>query len=177
MCRRITIALLLLFLAAVEPAISCSSVVLDADIEDPVAAAFARATFVFVGEVENVETVTEWHTMADGRSVSIDVQTTRIKVLQAWKGSKKADDTVTYRRERYCTCCWSAQPGEQWIVYAAGVESTLAILPRSAKAGFDSADIPLIERVLRGEPTREFSIEVPEPHLALAADEPQRAQP
>jgi len=180
MNRGTTIALLLC-LAAVDPAFSCSTVVGIEPFEDRVADAFAQATFVFLGEVESVETVMKRHTLATGRIVSDKVQIARLKVLKSWKGDEKAADLVVSHAEQWDSgCTWTVRPGEQWLVYASSVDPVLTISARNAQPALDSADIPVIERILRGEPAREVpepSIEVPEPNIAFEADALERAQP
>ncbi|HKS55526.1 MAG TPA: hypothetical protein VJS12_09585 [Steroidobacteraceae bacterium] len=168
MNRGVTIAFLLCSFA-VEPAISCSIDLIDHS-ADRVADAFAQATFVFLGEVESVETVTKRYTRADGRIISHAVQIARIKVLKPWKGDKKAGDMVVSHAEPGSAHGWRVRPREQWLLYVSNVEPTLSVFSRSPQPALNSADIPVIERILRGEPAREaceFSIEVPEPHIAF----------
>lgn len=134
--------------------------------------AFAEATFVFLGEVESVATSTDSRTGANGRRISLDVQVARIKVLKSWKGSKKTGDTVvTQTTTTCCLCGLAVKKKEQLVVYAYGEEPLeLSICSRTSDAGRKSADIPVIERILLGEPARQIGIGVPEPDIAFEAD-------
>ena len=166
----ITTIALALCLAAVEPAISCSCVVNGSGLfEDQVEDAFGRATFVFLGEVESVKTAAESHAMANGRRVSLDVQVAHIKVLKIWKGSRKAGDIVVAQTTTTCCLCGLAvKAKQQLLVYAYGAEPIeLSVCSRTTDTGSHSPDIPVIERILRGEPAREISIEVPEPNKTM----------
>lgn len=166
MTRTAMIALAVL-LAAAEPAVSCTCVVGAGLFEDHVADAFADATFVFLGQIESVESATDFVTGADGRTSSLDVQVARIEVLKSWKGSKKAGDLVVTRTTTTCCLCGlDVKADQQLLVYAYGAEPlALSYCSRTSDAGANSEDIPVIERILRGEPLRPMPIEVPEPQL------------
>jgi hypothetical protein len=137
--------------------------------EDQVEAALAEATFVFLGEVDSLETVTQSHTMASGRMVSSDVQVARIKVLKIWKGSGKTGDILLAQTTTTCCLCGLAvKAKQQLLVYTRGVEPIeLSVCSRTTSAGSHSPAIPVIERILRGEPARGISIEVPEPNKTM----------
>jgi hypothetical protein len=163
--RQILKLILILGLGAARPAISCTCVKHEELFEDQVAAAFAEATSVFFGEVDSVETFAETETMADGRQVSTEGQRVHIKVLKSWKGDKKAGEVVLARTITTCCLCGLAvKPHERWLIYAYGAEPiSLSVCSRTKKTDLGSADIPVIERLRRGEPARESSIELPEP--------------
>jgi hypothetical protein len=176
-----TLALvLLLYFAAIESAVSCTCVLSKELFEDRVAEAFETATSVVFGEVEAVEAAVETDTMANGHKVSHDVQLARIKVIKSWKGGKKAGDVLRTRTTTTCCLCGlEVRVGERWLVYGYGDEPIeLSICSRSAKTDLRSADIPVIERILRGEPARTVpDLKVPEPNIAFRADAPERARP
>jgi hypothetical protein len=160
--------IVILFLAAARPAIACSCVAHEGLPEDQVAEAFATATSVFFGEVESVRTIVEKNTMANGRPSSTEVQVARIKVLRSWKGEKKAGALVLARTTTTCCLCGlDVKRHEQFLVYAYGEEPiSLSICSRTKKTDLSSPDVPIIERILRGEPAREIPIQLPQPNVA-----------
>jgi hypothetical protein len=176
---RVLKLILILCLGSARTAISCSCVEHEGLLEDRVAEAFAIATVVFFGEVESVETVVEKNTMASGRQVSTEAQVAHIKVLRSWKGDKKAGDVVLARTTTTCCLCGLAvKQQERLLVYAYGeAPISLSICSRTTKTDLGSADIPVLERIKRGEPAREPSIRLPEPNIAFKADAPEGARP
>jgi hypothetical protein len=161
----------ILCLVAAAPALSCSCVEREPIFEDQVAEAFATATSVFFGEVESVETFVETPTMADRKAassqgltaLSTEWQVVHIKVLRSWKGDKKPGDRILARTIMRYFCGMEMMPRERWLVYAYSDEPiSVSQCSRSRRTTLDSPDIPIIERIRRGEPARE---PLPEPHI------------
>lgn len=157
--------ILILGLGVATPAMSCTCADREALFEDQVAEAFARATSVFFGEVESVESFVEKKSMGNGRQISTEGQVVHVKVLKSWKGDKKVGERVLARTITSCCMCGIAvRPHERWLVYSYGDEPiSLSQCSRTKKTDLHSPDIPVIERIKRGEPARELPPELPEP--------------
>lgn len=167
--NRVSMIALVLCLALVEPAIGCSCAMRGVLFEEQVAEAFSTATYVLLGEVASVESIVETHTLPNGRKGQHEVQLARIKVLRSWKGDKKAGEILLTRTTTTCCMCgWEVKAGQQLIVYAYGPEPVgLSYCSRTAVADLGSPDIPVIERILRGEPPLPVRTDIPLPEMHL----------
>lgn len=161
----------ILCLISAGSALGCDCVEREPIFEDQVVAAFTDATSVFFGEVESVETVVETPTTADRKWASsqglealpTEWQVVHIKVLRSWKGDKKPGDTVLARTIVNGFCGNVMMPRERWLVYAYSDEPiSVSQCSRSRRTTLDSPDIPIIERINRGEPVGQ---PLPEPHI------------
>lgn len=154
MNRFTTTIALVLGLIAVEPAMACSCAVSGVSFEEQVAEAFATADYVILGEVTKVESIVATDELPDGQKGRYDAQLAHIKVIESWKGGKKAgDDFLTRTITTCCMCGLSVEVGQRWLVYAYGKEPvSLSTCSRTARADRSSRDIPVLERILRGRP-------------------------
>ena len=157
--------ILILGLGVATPAIGCSCVQHKGLFEDQVEEAFNSATSVFFGEVESVANFVEKKSIVNGREVLTEGQRVTFKVLKSWKGDENAGERVLARTITTCCMCGIAvHLNERWLVYSYGEEPIeLSTCSRTKQTDLQSPDIPVIERIKRGEPARELPRELPEP--------------